>query len=139
MLSIITGTVHATTLRGIVLANELGGPPMGRVSVGSDGANETITDDQGKFVLGFPRFQAGDRVRLVVNPRTYLPYVAETLTYLGIVAYAQNRMEAARKAGEESLEIYRVLAKADPYRYQPDVHKMEQLMENFNEKSGSAR
>jgi Tfp pilus assembly protein PilF len=62
-----TASPQAASLRGLVLANELGGPPLANISVAADGANDTRTDDQGRFVLDFPARQPGDAVRVMVN------------------------------------------------------------------------
>ena len=59
--------LRAATLRGVILANEMGGPPVAKVRVAADGANDTETDDQGRFVLGFPGRPVGSPVRVVVN------------------------------------------------------------------------
>jgi nephrocystin-3 len=55
------------------------------------------------------------------NPGTYLPYVAAALNNLGVFDHAQNRLEEARKALEETLRTYRELAKKNPETYLSDV------------------
>jgi tetratricopeptide (TPR) repeat protein len=62
----------------------------------------------------------GSRRQLAsANPDTYLPDVAATLTSLGNLHRAQNRMEEARKAFDEALDAYRRLVRVNPDTYLP--------------------
>jgi hypothetical protein len=45
----------ATTLKGVILINEVGGPPMANVPVAADGANPTTSESFGRFTLEFRR------------------------------------------------------------------------------------
>ena len=47
-------------LRGVVLANEDGGQPMGNVAVGALGGNPNNTDANGNFAFTFPKKNPGD-------------------------------------------------------------------------------
>src|SRR5437899_8131102 len=68
LLAVLANELHAAELRGLVLANELGGPPVPNVEVAAAaGANSTVTDDQGRFVFRFPGKQPGEMVRLIVQ------------------------------------------------------------------------
>src|SRR6266496_4182618 len=64
--------VQAATLKGVILANERGGPPMAGVRVSAVGANTTETGESGSFTLEFPNAQPGDRVQLTVSKPGYL-------------------------------------------------------------------
>src|SRR5436309_3490577 len=55
------------TLRGLVLANEKGGPPMENVVVSAVAGNTNNTDSNGKFTLFFPNKNPGDTVHLIVG------------------------------------------------------------------------
>ena len=69
LLLVSTGLcTDAAELRGLVLANELGGPPMDNVEVKAvAGANATVTDDTGLFLFKFPGKQPGEVVQLIVR------------------------------------------------------------------------
>src|SRR5437016_5848222 len=62
----------AASLRGLVLANERGGPPMGNVEVGALVGNTNNNDANGKFTLSFPNKKPGDTVRLIVRKEGYV-------------------------------------------------------------------
>lgn len=59
-------------LRGVVLANELSGPPMANVEVGAVAANPSVTDTNGKFTFAFPHRNPGDTIRLIVHKDGYV-------------------------------------------------------------------
>src|SRR5216110_1525967 len=60
--------LNAAALRGLIVSNEMGGPPLANVEVGVvAGANTTVTDDQGRFFFDFPSKQPGEMVQLVVR------------------------------------------------------------------------
>jgi hypothetical protein len=59
-------------LRGVVLANELSGPPMADVEVSAVAANPNITDANGKFRFAFPNRNPGDTIRLIVHKDGYV-------------------------------------------------------------------
>jgi tetratricopeptide (TPR) repeat protein len=65
--------VDATALRGLVIENELGGPPMPNVQISAvAGANPTVTHSDGTFKLEFPKKQPGDIVQIVVSKPGYV-------------------------------------------------------------------
>jgi hypothetical protein len=59
-------------LRGVVLANELGGPPMGNVEVSVVVGNPNNTGADGKFTFTFPNKNPGDTVRLSFRKEGYV-------------------------------------------------------------------
>ncbi len=59
-------------LRGVVLSNELGGPPMGNIEVSALVGNTNNTDANGKFTFSFPNRKPGDTVRLIVRKEGYV-------------------------------------------------------------------
>ncbi len=63
---------EAATLKGVILANGHGGPPVAGVQVSAAGANTTTTGEGGSFTLEFPNAQPGDRVQLTVRKSGYL-------------------------------------------------------------------
>jgi hypothetical protein len=64
--------VHAAALKGVILANEVGGSPMANVLVAADGTNQTVSDAWGRFALEFPRKIPGDPVHLIVKKEGYV-------------------------------------------------------------------
>ena len=59
-------------LRGVVLANELGGPPMENVEISAIAGNPNNTGADGKFTFTFPNKNPGDTVRLMVRKEGYV-------------------------------------------------------------------
>jgi len=59
--------VRASNLRGVILLNELRGPPVAGVRVSAAGADAQVTDDKGQFLLEFPQRAFGDTVQVVVE------------------------------------------------------------------------
>src|SRR5262249_20958453 len=62
----------AASLRGVVLANELGGPPMGNVELSAVAENPIKTGADGKFTFTFSNRNPGDAVRLIVHKEGYV-------------------------------------------------------------------
>ena len=63
---------QAATLKGLVLADELGGPPLAGVEIAAtEGDIRAVTDAAGAFVLAFPDKNAGDTVKLIVGREGY--------------------------------------------------------------------
>jgi len=59
---------QAAVLKGVVLAEELGGPPAAGVEIDpTEGAKPVVADAGGAFTLVFPDKQAGDTVLLTVR------------------------------------------------------------------------
>ena len=61
---VVEACAEAATLRGIVIANELGGPPVPNVEVSASGTNPAKTAANGTFLLEFPKKQPGDSMTL---------------------------------------------------------------------------
>lgn len=64
----------ATTLKGVIHANEIDGPTIANVEVAvaaSGVANSGTSDDKGRFELKFPQKNPGDMVELVIFKRGY--------------------------------------------------------------------
>ena len=72
MVVVVSKVQGAAGLRGVVLANELGGPPVGNVEVGAVAGNPNNTGADGKFTFTFPNRNPGDTVRLIVRKQGYV-------------------------------------------------------------------
>ena len=84
----------AGTLKGIVLANELGGSPLSRVKVAALGANLTETGASGDFILQFPHADPGDTVQITIDKPGYV-----------VVNYIQLRVVLAKNPDAEHLTV----------------------------------
>ncbi len=119
---------QAASIKGVVLANELSGPPLENVGVdAAAGTSHTETDLAGKFSLEFPRRQPGDWVRLLASKPGYevvneveleatLPADAEAKPLIVLLCKEGNREEMARrfyrlKSFDAIEETYRKRAK----------------------------
>src|SRR6266478_3139923 len=69
---VVSKVQAAATLRGVVLANGKGGPPMGNVVVSAVGGNTNNTGADGRFTLTFPDMNPGDTVLLTVSKEGYV-------------------------------------------------------------------
>ena len=67
MVVVVSKVQAAAGLRGLVRANELGGPPMANVEVSAEDANPNNTGADGKFTFTFPDRNPGDTV--YVSPK----------------------------------------------------------------------
>jgi hypothetical protein len=72
LLIVVSEAEGGAVLRGVVLANEVGGQPMGNVAVGILVGNTNNTDANGKFAFSFPDKGPGDTVRLIVHKEGYV-------------------------------------------------------------------
>ena len=108
----------AADLHGVVLANELGGPPMGN-----------RPEEARK---GFEEALKIRRELAQKDPDTYLPAVAHTLDNLANLDRAQNRPEEARKGFEEALNIYERFAEGNPERFQSDVARVKRQLQTLS-------
>ena len=72
MVVVVSKVQAATGLRGVVLVNELGGPPMGNVEVSAVAGNPNNTGADGKFTFTFPNRNPGNTVRLIVRKERYV-------------------------------------------------------------------
>ena len=100
--------VEAATLKGVILANELSGPPIADIGIVADGANPDTSEDFGRFTLEFPQKKPGDRAELIVKQEGYvvvndvqlqltLPAKAEDKILTIILCKADDREEMARR------------------------------------------
>jgi hypothetical protein len=66
--------VDAATLKGVVIAKEMGGSGMDNVPVSVDeaGANSTVSKGGGEFVFEFPEKKAGEVVHVRINKEGYV-------------------------------------------------------------------
>jgi len=71
--ALILGSARAATLRGVVVSDELDGPPLSRVVIRAQGAGDAPTDGLGRFALTIPRAKAGERIRLEIVLPGYVP------------------------------------------------------------------
>src|SRR5215469_2779370 len=62
----------ASPLKGIVLENELGGPPAAGVAITASGANPFTTHNDGQFTLEFPDLRPGHLVRVSADKPGYV-------------------------------------------------------------------
>ncbi|HEY2294404.1 MAG TPA: tetratricopeptide repeat protein [Thermoanaerobaculia bacterium] len=68
LLLVVSTPLAATTVRGVIIAKELGGPGIANVRVSGVGcASPTRSFADGTFVLEFPNKQPGDKVQLIVD------------------------------------------------------------------------
>jgi tetratricopeptide (TPR) repeat protein len=68
LMLLVSSPLAATTIKGVVKANEMGGSGVPNVAISAiEGTNPTVTASDGTFVLDFPRKQPGERVQLLVQ------------------------------------------------------------------------
>jgi|SRR5882724_1300943 len=68
LLLAVSNPLGATTVRGVIRANEMGGPGIPNVQVSAlEGASPTVSLSDGTFVLEFPNKQPGEKVQLLVQ------------------------------------------------------------------------
>jgi hypothetical protein len=72
MVGVASNVQAAATLRGLVLANELGGAPMANVEVTAEDANPNNTGADGRFTFTFPDRNPGDTVRVDFRKEGYV-------------------------------------------------------------------
>jgi tetratricopeptide (TPR) repeat protein len=65
-------TLVGVTLKGQIVANQLGGQPLARVRVSAGGANPTESRDDGNFTLIFPNKEPGEVVQVTVSKPGYV-------------------------------------------------------------------
>jgi tetratricopeptide (TPR) repeat protein len=65
---LVSHALSAATIKGVVLTNEMGGPPIANVEVSAvDGANPVRSLSNGAFTLEFRDKQPGEQVQLIVQ------------------------------------------------------------------------
>ena len=67
LMTLICSFAHAADLVGVVLLNEVGGPPVQGVAISAVGANPVKTGPSGQFRMSFPKLTAGAKVTLILN------------------------------------------------------------------------
>ena len=72
MVVALSNVEASVDLRGLILLNEVGGPPMGNVVISAIVGNPTNTGADGKFTFSFPNRKPGDMVRLIVLKEGYV-------------------------------------------------------------------
>jgi tetratricopeptide (TPR) repeat protein len=105
----ISARLDAATVKGVILANEVGGPPIANVQVSAvGGANAVASHSDGTFVLEFPDKQPGETVQLIVQKpgmvvvndfqlRLTLPKAASAAPLILLLCRAADREEMARR------------------------------------------
>jgi tetratricopeptide (TPR) repeat protein len=105
---VATLRVDAAILKGVVLANEVGGQPLENVQVSAAGTNPTVSDSFGMFTLEFPKRQPGETVRVLVKQtgqvvvndvqlELALPANADDKVFTIVLCKEENREEMARR------------------------------------------
>jgi tetratricopeptide (TPR) repeat protein len=139
----------AVVLRGVILANELSGPPLENVGVDAiSGTNRTASDSSGKFSLQFPQRRAGDIVRIIVEKAGYvvvndvqlqlaIPTDADAVPLTVILAREVDREEMARRFYRlKSFEVMRV--KELEEAHQADSLSLEKLRQERDQANATA-
>ena len=99
---------NAAALKGVVVENEVGGPPASDVEITSQGANPTKPGSDGQFALSFPNKKPGEIVQasvrkagfVVVNDiqlEQVLSANADAKPFLILICKPANREEMARR------------------------------------------
>jgi tetratricopeptide (TPR) repeat protein len=72
--TLAAGQAAGAKLKGVVIANEEGGPPLGNITLSAgDDANPTVSDSvKGTFTFMFPKKKVGDSVHLYVKAEGYV-------------------------------------------------------------------
>ncbi len=147
--------VDAATLKGVILANELSGPPIENVGVDAiSGTNLTISDLSGKFTLEFPQRRAGDTVRIIVKKEGYvivndvqletvLPADVDAVPLTVILAKEGDREEMARrfyrlKSFEAIETTYQEKLKAAKDAHQADTAALAKLQQERDQARATA-
>jgi len=141
---VTAGHVEAATLKGVVNANELGGPPMPDVEVTAvAGGNPTASGSLGSFTLDFPNKKPGEPVTVIVKKPGYvvvneiqldltLPADADAKPLIVLLCKEGNREEMARRfyrlKGLEAIEAeYKRRLKELEERHQADAATVANL------------
>ncbi len=147
-------TLKGATLKGVILANELSGPPMENVGIDAISGNHTESDLSGKFTLKFPQRQAGDTVRILVKKEGYvvvndvqletvLPADADAVPLIVILATEGDREEMARrfyrlKSFDAIEETYQRKVKELEEAHQADTTALASLQKERDQAKASA-
>jgi tetratricopeptide (TPR) repeat protein len=95
-------------IKGVILVNEMGGPPVARVKVSAVGAAPTETGESGNFTLQFPGRQPGETIQIIISRPGYvvvnwfdlrvtLPKNPDTQLLTLLICKEEEREEQARR------------------------------------------
>jgi hypothetical protein len=95
--------VDAATLKGVVIAKEMGGSGMDNVPVSVDeaGANSTVSKDGGQFVFEFPEKKAGE-----VEIESYLRKLCNEASTLPLGERKREVLDPASDEHYKSRSVY---------------------------------
>ena len=147
--------VEAAALKGVILENELSGPPLENVGVDAiSGTNRTASDSSGKFTLRFPQRGGGEIVRVIVEKAGYvvvndvqlqlaIPADADAVPLIVILAKEVDREEMARrfyrlKSFEAIEETYKRRVKELEEAHQADSSSLEKLRQERDQANAAA-
>jgi len=91
LIAVASRVQGAALLRGVVLANEVGGSPMANVEVSAIGGNPNNTGVDGQFTFKFPNKNPGDTIFLTVRKEEYV-VVNDIQLELTLPANADERL-----------------------------------------------
>src|SRR5262249_28677388 len=152
--AVVSNVQAAAILRGVVLANEVGGPPMGNVEVSAISGNPNNTGADGQFTFKFPNKSPGDTVRLVTRKEGYvvvnwvqldvtLPSNPDERLSLIVLCKEGDYEEMARrfyklKTGEAIDETYRKKFEATQHASAAELAKLRQERDKAKEAAAKA-
>jgi hypothetical protein len=148
-------SAQAAALKGVILANELSGPPLENVGVDPiSGTNRTASDSSGKFTLEFRQRRAGETVRIIVEKAGYavvndvqlqlaIPADADAAPLTIILAKEVDREEMARrfyrlKSFEAITETYEKRVQELEEAHRADSSSLEKLRQERNQAIAAA-
>src|SRR5262249_44282460 len=91
LIAVASRVQGAALLRGVVLANEVGGSPMANVEVSAIGGNPNNNGVDGQFTFKFPNKNPGDTIFLTVRKEEYV-VVNDIQLELTLPANADERL-----------------------------------------------
>ncbi|HKI05829.1 MAG TPA: tetratricopeptide repeat protein [Thermoanaerobaculia bacterium] len=108
LLLAVSDPLAATTVKGVILENEMGGRAIANVQVSAIGASPVSSNSDGTFVLDFPKKQPGEKVRLIVvrsgmvvvndfELRFTLPKTADADLLILLLCREDERQEMVRR------------------------------------------
>ncbi len=97
--------IRGAEFRGLVLLNELEGPPLANVAISADDAQPKISGSDGRFDLVFPNRQPGQVVEIVASKNGYVVIHSILLqhTLLKDVTGQRARILMAREGDREEM------------------------------------
>lgn len=148
-------STEASNLKGRVVLNELGGPPVANVTVGAvAGAIPTATDSLGLFTIEFPGKRPGETVQLIIQKEgfevvndiqleTAVPIDPDAKPVAVLICMLGNREEMARryyrlKSAEAIEENYRKRVLELEKAQKASSHEMVELREQRDQALSAA-